>query len=156
MRIFDIKERFIRSLVAGFFASIILFALNLFSYYVIHLSNRRYINYSSLIIFGREFSNLSEAILSSISQIFFATGLIVIFSYFILKESGKNFIWRGAFIGFGSWFAIMSISYIIGFHNRLPINTGSAISFMVTSIIWGITGAWFLRILDERYGVRKK
>jgi hypothetical protein len=153
MRIFDLKDRFIRSLVAGFFASIILFALNLFSYYVLHFSNRRYINYSALMIFGRKFNNLGEAILSSISQIFFATGLIVIFSYFILKENGKNFIWRGAFIGFGSWFAITSLSYIIGIHNKLPINIESAISFMITSMIWGILGAWFLHILDDRYGI---
>lgn len=153
MRIFDLKDRFIRSLIAGFFASIILFALNLFSYYVLHFSNRRYINYSALMIFGRKFNNLSEAILSSISQIFFATGLIVIFSYFILRENGKNFIWRGAFIGFGSWFAIASLSYIIGIHNILPINIKSAISFMITSMIWGILGAWFLHILDDRYGI---
>lgn len=153
MRIFDLKDRFVRSLVAGFIASIILFALNLFSYYILNFSNRRYINYSALMIFGREFRTTAEAILSSIAQISFATGLIVIFSYFILKKNGNNFIWRGAFIGFGSWFAIASLSYIIGVHKELPINITSAISFMITSLIWGILGAWFLHILDDRYGI---
>lgn len=72
MRVVDLKDRFVRSLVAGFIASIILFALNLFSYYVLNFSNRRYINYSALMIFGREFRTTAEAILSSIAQISFA------------------------------------------------------------------------------------
>jgi len=59
---------------------------------------------------------------------------------------------RGLSVGFASWFAISSLSYIIGIHSILPINSGSAISFMVTSLIWGILSARFLLMLDERYG----
>jgi len=154
MKVINPRDRFARALIAGVFSSVILFGLNLFSYYVLHLSERRYINYSALMIFGRKFNNLFEAILSSIAQIGFAAGLIVIFSYLILKEKRENNLWRGLFIGFGSWFSIMSFSYIIGIHEKLPINIGSAISFMVTSLIWGISGSWFLHILDERYGIQ--
>lgn len=105
-------------------------------------------------IFGRKFNNLTEAIISSIAQIGFAASLIVIFSYLFLKENKKNYILRGMFLGFGSWFAIMSLAYIIGIHKVLPIKTGAAISFMVTSCIWGILGAWFLYMLDARYGIK--
>lgn len=153
MKVTNLRDRFARALVAGFFSSVILFGLNLFSY-VIHLSERRYINYSALIIFGREFNNLFEAILSSIAQIGFATGLFVIFSYLIIKEKKENIFWRGLFVGFGSWFAIMAFSYITGIHEKLPINIGSAISFMVTASIWGVSGSWFLHIMDERYGIQ--
>lgn len=153
MKIIDFSERFARSLIAGVFSSVILLALNLFSYYV-HISNRRFINYSALMIFGREFNNLSEAIISSIAQIGFATGLIVISSYLVLKENRKNYFWRGLFWGFGSWFAIMSIAYIIGIHKILPVKIGAAISLMVTSSIWGVLGAWLLYKLDERYSVK--
>ena len=152
MRIIDLKDRFARSFVAGTFASLILLALNLFSYYILHFSNRRYINYSALMIFGREFNNLTEMIISIITQICFSTSLIIIFSYLILKEKRKNYFLRGLSVGFASWFAISSLSYIIGIHKILPINIGSAISFMVTSLIWGIFSAWFLFMLDERYG----
>lgn len=153
MKIIDLHERFARSLVAGVFSSVILLALNLFSYYV-HISNRHFINYSALMIFGREFNNLAEAIISAIVQIGFATGLIVISNYIVLKENRKNYIWRGLFFGFGSWFVILSLAYIIGIHKILPIKIGAAISFMVTSSIWGILGARFLYKLDERYGVK--
>ncbi|KJR44468.1 hypothetical protein UF75_5151 [Desulfosporosinus sp. I2] len=151
MKIIDLKDRFARILIAGTFASFILFALNLFSYYILHFSNRRFINYSALMIFGREFNSFTEAIISSITQIGFSTSLIVIFSHLILKEKSENYILIGLFIGFGSWFGIMSLCYIIGIHKILAINIGSATSFMVTSIIWGILGAWFLHMLDERY-----
>ncbi|MGE5604219.1 MAG: hypothetical protein ACM3YE_00825 [Bacteroidota bacterium] len=136
MKIIDLKDRFGRSLVAGFFYSVILWSLNMISYYVLHFSKRRFINYSALMIFGREFNNLTEAILCSIAQIFLATGLIVIFSYFILKENSKNYLWRGFSVGFGSWFSIMSIMYMIRVHKILEINIKSAFSFMVTSIIY--------------------
>lgn len=151
MKIIDLKDRFTRILIAGTFASIILFALNLFSYYTIHFSNRRFINYAALMIFGRDFNSFAEAIISSIAQISFSTSLIVIFSYLVLKEKRRNYILLGLFIGLGGWFGIMSLCYIIGIHAKLSINIGSATSFMVTSLIWGVTDAWFLRMLDERY-----
>lgn len=152
MKIIDLNDRFARRLVAGFLSSLILFALNMFSHYVLHISERRYINYAALMIFGREASNLIEEIFSSFAQIGFAAGLIIISSYFILKEKSRNTFWRGLFIGFGSWFAIMSISYIIGVHKILPMDIKSAVSFMIASSIWGIIGAWLLLILDKRYG----
>ncbi|WP_066636085.1 hypothetical protein [Desulfolucanica intricata] len=105
-------------------------------------------------IFGRQFNNLAEAILSSIAQIGFATGIFVVFGYFTLKENKKNYFFRGLFIGFGIWFAIMSLSYIIGIHKILRMDFGSAISFMITSSIWGIVGAWVLQALDQRYGIK--
>ncbi|EHQ92076.1 hypothetical protein [Desulfosporosinus youngiae] len=151
MKIIDLKDRFARSLVAGFFASLVLLALNLFSYYILHLSQRRFINYSALMIFGRQFNNFPEAFVSSIAQICFSTSLIVISSYLILKEKRETYLLRGLFVGFGSWFAILSSCYIIGIHNTLLMDLGSAISFFIASLIWGILGAWLLHILDERY-----
>lgn len=151
MKIIDLKERFSRSLVAGFFTSLILLALNLFSYYILQVSQRRFINYSALMIFGRKFNNFPEAIISSIAQISFSICLFVIFSYLILQKKRETYLLRGLFIGFGSWFAILSLSYIIGIHKILLMDIGSATSFLVTSVIWGILGAWFLHMLDERY-----
>ena len=152
MTIIDPKDRFTRSLVAGFFASLILAALNLFSYYILHFSQRRFINYAAIMILGRPFNNFPEAFVSTIAQIGFATSLIVISSYVILKEKRESYLLRGLFIGFGSWFAILSVCYIIGVHKILVMDLGSAVSFLVTSVIWGIFGAWFLHMLDERYG----
>ncbi|MDR3585200.1 MAG: hypothetical protein P4L59_07735 [Desulfosporosinus sp.] len=151
MKIIDLKDRFARLLMAGTFASLILFTLNLFSYYILHFAKRRFINYAALMIFGREFSNFTEALISSIAQIGFSTGLIVILGHLILKERSGNYILKGLFIGFGSWFAIMSMCYIIGIHKILPITLGSATSYMLNSSIWGISNAWFLHMLDERY-----
>lgn len=150
MRIIDLHERFARSLVAGLLSSIVLITLNLLSY-SLGLSNRYFLNYSALMIFGREFNNFAEATVSLISQIGFATSLIVISSYLVLKENRKNFFWRGGFVGFGVWFAILSLCYIIGIHKILPLNLGAAISFMITSSIWGIFAAWLLYKMDERY-----
>jgi hypothetical protein len=150
MNVIDLKDRFARILIAGLFASVILFALNLFSYYILHFSNRRFINYSALMIFGRESNSFTEALISSIAQIGFSTGLVVILSPLVLKEKGKNYIWKGLSIGFGSWFGIMSLCYIIGIHKILAIHIGSATSFMIASLIWGTLAAWFLHMLDER------
>lgn len=151
MKIIYLNERFSRSLVAGFFTSLILLALNLFSYYILQVSQRRFINYSALMIFGREFNSLPEAIISSIGQITFSTSLFIIFSYLILKKNRESYLLRGLFIGLGSWFAIMSLAYIIGIHKILSVDVGSAASFLIVSIIWGISSAWYLHILDERH-----
>ncbi|SFH35221.1 hypothetical protein SAMN05660649_04863 [Desulfotomaculum arcticum] len=151
MKIMDLKDRFARILAAGIIASITLLGLNLFSHYVLKLSERRFINYSSLMIFGRKSGSFAEDLLSSIAQIGFAAGIFIIFSHLFLKKEKQNFLLRGLFIGFGSWFIIMSLAYIIGIHKILTISLGSAVSFMVTSSIWGITGAWVLRALDEKY-----
>ncbi|WP_347489162.1 hypothetical protein ABDB91_18345 [Desulfoscipio sp. XC116] len=156
MRIIDLKDRFTRILLAGALASLILLGLNLFSYYALNFSERRFINYASLMILGRKESNLAETILSSVAQIGFATGIFLIFSYFLLKKNNKNYIIRGLFIGFGSWFAIMSLAYIIGLHKVLPMAFGSALSYMITSSIWGIAGASVLQTLDQRYGDKIK
>lgn len=156
MKIIDLKDRFARILVAGTIASVILIGLNLFSHHALQVSERRYINYSALMIFGRKANNISENLLSSIAQIGFAAGLFVILSYIILKKDRKNYLLRGLFIGFGSWFLIMSLAYIIGIHKILPVDIGSAVSFMVDSCIYGITGAWVLRALDERSVINRE
>lgn len=43
------------------------------------------------------------------------------------------------------------MSYMIGIEEKLHIDANSAISFMITSSIWGILGAWVLQALDMRY-----
>jgi len=63
MKIIDLRDRFARLLMAGTSASLILYALNLFSYYILHFAKRRFINYAALMIFGREFSNFTEALI---------------------------------------------------------------------------------------------
>jgi len=69
---------------------LILLAINLFSYYILHFSNRRFINYSAILIFGRVLSNNpSEIIISSIAQICFSISIIVISSYLFLKKKEK-------------------------------------------------------------------
>lgn len=152
MKIIDLHDRFGRILVAGFIASLVMYGLNLFSYYVLHFSHRRYINWASILIFGKEAGNLTENIISSFAAILFSTSLIIMFGYIILKENRRNYIWRGFFIGLASWFAIMALSYIIGIEKILPIDASSATSLIITSSIWGILGAWLLHVLDIRYG----
>lgn len=154
MKLIDFHDRFGRSLFAGLIASLVMFGLNLFSYYVLNYSHRRFINWASILVFGRESVNFTETIISSFSTILFSTGLIIIFSYLILKENSRNYIWRGLFVGLASWFAIMSLCYIIGVEKILPIDAPSAISLMITSSIWGLLSAWFLRVLDIRYGTQ--
>lgn len=154
MKIIDLNDRFARSLVAGLISSIVLFSLNMFSYYVIHFSKRRFINWASILIFGRKTTNIAEEIISSISQIGFATGLIILVSNFAIKERSKNYIWKGLLVGLASWFIISALSYMIGIEKILSIDANSAVSFMISSSIWGILSAWILHVLDSRYGMQ--
>lgn len=50
---------------------------------------------------------------------------------------------------FGSQFCLYVI--LLGYIKFYPLNLGAAISFMITSSIWGIFAAWLLYKMDERY-----
>lgn len=151
MKFIDMSDRFARGLAAGLIASLFQFGLNLLSFFIFNMADRRYYNWASALIFNNKAQNFAESTIGALAQIGWATGLMVIFSYLIAAVNSKNLILKGFFYGAGSWFLIMAASFSIGLFEILEMSVGTAISMAVTSSIWGMTGAWILGILDRRY-----
>lgn len=63
VKLINLHDRFGRRLVAGVTASLVLYGLNMLSYYVFHFSNRRYINWAALLIFGEKENSTAEFII---------------------------------------------------------------------------------------------
>lgn len=153
MKIIDLKDRFARGLVAGFIATLILAALNLFSFYVLEFTDKRLYNFAAAFIFGRTAETLGEHLFSQLVQIGFGTGMGLIFAYFIIGLRSPNYILKGWLWGLTVEFASFAIVVIAGMTDVLPLTLNTAISSAINASIWGIVLARGLYILDERYDV---
>ncbi len=151
MNILDLKDRFARGFLAGLIATVSMAGLNLFSYYILGFTERRYYNFAATFIFGRRADALGEHILSQLVQIGHGVAMGIIFAYFIIGIRSKNYLLKGMLWGLTIEFLSFAIVIITRMDNILPVTLNTAISMLITSAIWGAVLARTLYILDERY-----
>jgi len=151
LKIVDMRDRFARGVIAGFAAALCQTALNIFSYFVLHVPGGRYYNFAASLVLGKKSSTVSEAIFSVIIQIGFATAMGVLFAYLILGIKSKNHILKGMLWGLTIWFASYAVITLFKIETGLKINIFSATSNAITSAVWGILLVMILRWLDNKF-----
>ncbi|MBS4026905.1 MAG: hypothetical protein KGZ96_14725 [Clostridia bacterium] len=152
----DLKDRFARGLVAGLIATVILAALNLFNFHVLELTDHRYYNFASVLIFGRKADALGELVVSQLAQLGFGTAMGIVFAYFIIGAESRNYLLKGLLWGPTIELSSFAFANTIPLEPLLPITLQTVISMAITSSIWGIILARGLYILDKRYDTEKR
>ncbi len=142
-------DRFYRGFIAGFIAGVFLNVYNLIFYYL-RITEIRFIDWTSILMFGHRPENMNAIILNIIFQLLWDGFLGVIFAYLIPKISSRGYLIKGplcaAFLFFV--FNLIVVLYRIPFlTDKFPLMT-----FQVNLggvILWGLILTFILKKLDR-------
>lgn len=143
-------DRFFRGLIGGLAGAVVMNIWDFISFYLLHFTNRRYLDWASIFLYGSLPNNIFESFYALVAQILWTGFLGVILAYLIPQVSSRGSLVKGAFYGFITGFFIYAIpvAFKIPYLYKTPF--GITLSQSIGGILWGMTLAWVLKLLDER------
>jgi len=149
-------DRTIRGLLAGMLAAIPMNIWNLFSYYILHLTDSRLLDWGSFVFLGNRPQNAAEVIIGQAVQILWCGFLGIIFSHLIPATSSRNILIKGLFYGFITSFFIDAVLILL----QIPFfgnpTTGRSISQAISATIWGAALAYSLVYINRKIPNKSK
>ncbi len=145
-------DRFYRGFIAGSIAGVFLNIYNFILYYVFQITEIRFIDWTSILMFGHRPENINALILNLVFQLLWDGFLGVIFAYLIPKTSSRGYLIKGplyaAFLSFV--FRVTAELYRVPFlTNKFPLMT-----FQINIggvILWGLILTFILKKLDQHF-----
>lgn len=147
-------DRFSRGLLAGIVGGVLMNIWSLISYYILDVADRRYLDWSSVLLFGHLPTNLTEAVYAQITQLIWAGFLGVIFAYIAPEITSRAYLLKGTIWGFITGFILYAVAILVRMPYFTKISTGTSITQFLGGIIWGTSLAYTLRLLDTTPKVR--
>lgn len=147
-------DRFSRGLVAGLAGGVSMNIWSLISYHVLHIADRRYLDWASVLLFGHLPINITQTVYAQITQLIWSGFLGVVFAYLIPAVTSRGYILKGAVWGFVTGFVLYSIAILIRMPYFAKIETGTSISQFIGGLIWGTILAYTLRLMDSTPKIR--
>lgn len=141
-------DRFMRGLVSGIVGGVVMNIWSLTSYHILHFTERRFLDWASVLMYGHLPSNLKETAFALVAQILWAGFLGILYAYLIPVVTSRGYLIKGAFWGFITGFLIYASAILLNMPYFSRISVDTVISQMVGGVIWGLTLAQVLRWLD--------
>ncbi len=143
-------DRFHRGFIAGVIAGVFLNIYNFISYYVFKITEIRYIDWTSILMFGHRPENMNAIIVNIIFQLLWDGFLGVIFVYLIPKATSRGYLIKGPLYATFLTFVFRSIAelYRVPFlTDKFPLMTFQV--DIVGVILWGLILTFTLKQLDQ-------
>ncbi|MTI61053.1 MAG: hypothetical protein FH762_13960 [Firmicutes bacterium] len=143
-------DRFTRGFVAGVLAAIIQSIIGFVLFYL-NLTELRWQNFASVLIYGREPLLFGERVFAELSVWFFSGLMGIIFAYIISKITGsRDYLLKGFVFAETVWFSTFAITLLYKVPEFKIITLKTSIANFVLSAIWGLLVAWILYRLDTQ------
>ena len=124
---------------------------NLFSFYVINLSEHRLLDWIAVYSMGRMAHGLLEITFTLTSQILWTGFLGAIFVFLIPLCSSKHLILKGIVFGYIIGFVKWAIPNLFKTPVLMDMTFNTIVSHAIESILFGLTLATVLQWLEKRY-----
>jgi len=141
-------DRFYRGFVAGVVGGLAMNVWSLFSYYILNFSERRFLDWASMIIYGSLPTSTFQIVYAQIIQLLWVGLLGIIFALLIPAITSRFYLGKGVIYGLMSGFIIYAITTLFRIPNLVIFSTTTVLSNHIGGIIWGLTMAYVLRLLD--------
>ena len=149
-------DRTFRGLTAGIIASVPKYVWNLFDYYLLHLTNLRFIDWSGMLLMGHIPDSTMDFILASF-YLFLWDGLLgIAFAHLLGKTTSRGYIIKGIMFSF----AVAFIFRTLVLFYRIPVLSHSQtslgmISNQLAGFLWGGLTGLILKWLDKANSFEK-
>jgi len=141
-------DRFYRGFVAGVVGGLAMNVWSLFSYYILNFSEQRFLDWASMIIYGSLPTSTFQIVYAQIIQLLWVGLLGIIFALLIPAITSRFYLGKGVIYGLMSGFIIYAITTLFRIPNLVIFSTTTVLSNHIGGIIWGLTMAYVLRLLD--------
>lgn len=142
-------DRFFRGLVAGITGAIAMNIWSFISYDLLNFTKLRFLDWAAIFIFGDRPKSLIETFMALGTQILFGGFLGVLLAYLFPLVTSRGYLIKGAFFGFVTGFFIYAIPVLFNVQHLQFTATETAASNVIGGIMWGLTTALLLRLLDS-------
>lgn len=147
-------DRFFRGVIAGTVGGIVMSIWDLLSYYVLDFADLRYLDWAVVMIFGSRPSDTPEFILALATHLVWASFLGIIMALLFPVVTSRGDLFKGGYFGFVTGFILYAIPVLFKVQHLEFTTLGSATSHMIGGLMWGVTTAYVLRLLDSSPRVR--
>jgi hypothetical protein len=145
-----LKDKLTIGFIEGIIGGVI---MNLFDLILVgfHWADVRYIDYAAVFIFGNKPVFWFDTVLALLVHVIFTGLLGIVFAYLMDYISSKYYLLKGGYYGAVAWFTF----YVIAFLHKVPLfiktSWPTAVSDLVSSIVYGLVLAETLRRLMQKY-----
>ncbi|MCR6544392.1 hypothetical protein [Dehalobacterium formicoaceticum] len=150
----ETMDRTICGLLAGIIAGIAMNTWNLFDYYVLHLTEIRFLDWFSVLQTWAKPENGLQAVISLILQTMVWDGFLgIVFAHLVVLITSKAIVYKSALYSALLWFTFKVIINIC----QVPFLSGPGeqpfsgrMSNLLAIFIWGIVLGLVLKKLDQK------
>lgn len=148
-----IQDRFTQGLVAGLISWVPQFAF-IFPMKLFHLTKFIFADFTAIIAFNRRPKGIPEAIYAEFLVIALMATLGGIFAMLLKVIKSRNIRLKGAMYGGGVWFALYILVDLFKMHGIYgKVDFSTSLVNITGAVIYGVSMAWALLILNRKYGV---
>ncbi len=130
-------ERYIRGITAGIIAAILMIVWDFLSFYILQFHDHLYLNWASVLIYGRLPDNTAEYIFCFITKIAWAGFLGLLFALAVPFEKSRRYLVLGAFYGYIINFIHFSISHLFQVPGLTDFSNATFIAHSIGATGWG-------------------
>lgn len=144
-------DRVSRGFASGVIAGILMNAVNLIFFYIFKLTQIRFVDWASIVLFGHRPENFNQLLLNLVFNLLWDGFFGVIFAVMIPKITSRIYLFKGVVYGVFLTFVFRAIATLFGLPfltNKFPILTHEINTLTVA--VWGFSLAYGLKILDKK------
>jgi len=141
-------DRFFRGFIAGVVGGLIMNAWSLFSFHILHFTDRRYLDWASAVLYGHLPSSTFEAVYALIIQILWVGLLGILFAFLVPTITSRGYLLKGLIYGLSIGFLIYAIPTLLQMPELAETPVKTTVSDHIGGFIWGLTMAYTLHRMD--------
>jgi uncharacterized membrane protein YagU involved in acid resistance len=141
-------DRFFRGFIAGISGGLAMNVWSFFSYYVLNFTDKRFLDWTSVILYGHLPNSVLEAVYALLIQILWVGLLGILFAYLVPVITSRGYLLKGAIYGLLMGFIIYAVTTVYKVPNLTTFNLATVFSNHIGGLIWGLTMAYVLYRLD--------
>ncbi|MEL7568302.1 MAG: hypothetical protein AAGU27_25975 [Dehalobacterium sp.] len=142
-------NRFSHGFRAGLIASIFMNAFNLSNYYLLHSINIRYLDWSSVMLYGERPDSSYAAMFALLAQIIFTCFISIIYAYLTTVINDGHYLFKGWLFGVIIWFLINGIDILMKLQPLEKIPPLTSILDFIGASIYGLVLGYCLFIFNR-------
>lgn len=149
------QDRYVRGALAGVIGGV---AMDVWSYIsaALDFGKIRFVDWSSVMIFGYLPVTKAEEILALVGQVIFSMLLGIVFVFMVPAISSRNLWFKGMSYAFGVWFLILIITLLFNVKHLVPIYFATALSNFIGALIYGLVLASMLMKITPKENYTEK
>lgn len=141
-------DRFSCGFLAGIIGAVVMDVWSFISHSFLSYAELQFLDWASVLLFGRLPANMVETVISLLAHIAWTGVIGIILAYLMPLITARQYLYKGALLGFVFGFMFLAIPIVFNVNSLNSHATGTVVTVIIGSLLWGIVTASLLRSFD--------